>query len=88
MAMTVVPSDNGVYTTMQTPNRQQRPIGTGRNILKEKNVPALSLVPNESIISHGNTSLASTVSYTDFQVQINFKYSSTFIFIHIILRMA
>ena len=52
----------------KTPSRQQRPVGAGRNILKEKNVmPTFALVPNESIISHGNTSLASTVSYTDFQ---------------------
>ena len=31
-------------------------------------MPTFSLIPNESIISHCNTSLASTVSYTDFQV--------------------
>ena len=31
-------------------------------------IPTFSLIPNESIISHCNTSLASTVSYTDFQV--------------------
>ena len=54
-----------LFSFFQTPIRRKPVGGVSRKILGEKNT---SVASNESVFSHCNTSLASTGSYTDFQV--------------------
>ena len=49
----------------QTPGRKRPPTGSTRRVLAEKNHDPS---PDESVYSQANFSLASTGSYTDFQV--------------------
>lgn len=52
---------------LQTPGRKRPPTASTRRVLAEKNHDPS---PDESVFSQANFSLASTGSYTDFQVHV------------------
>lgn len=55
----------------QTPVRPQKVHGGSRKILGERNVCVTTTLPcDETFVSHADTSLASTYSYTEFQVRM------------------
>ena len=65
----------------QTPVRPQKAYGGSRKILGERNVCVTTTLPcDETFVSQADTSLASTCSYTEFQVRMS-RPSPTIVFL-------
>lgn len=75
----------GKQTPMRPPQKRAAAQNAARKILRERNSStASSINPDESFLSHVNMSLASTGSYTDFQVSYFYmKIGFVIFYIHI-----